>query len=125
MKYPFSFLIIIGIWVVCMIPVPETPLSSYSFADKWTHFLMYAILSATIWTEYALRHKKGEVSRLRLAVGAVLLPMIMGGLVELAQANLTTYRSGDWFDALCNSLGVVIGSIIGCFIFRYIITKRK
>jgi len=40
------------------------------------------------------------------------LPIMQGILVELAQAYLTTCRSGDWFDALCNTLGVLVGLIV-------------
>ena len=32
---------------------------------------------------------------------------------ELAQAYLTTYRSGDWWDFVANSIGVVIGVVLG------------
>jgi VanZ family protein len=34
----------------------------------------------------------------------------MGGMIELAQAYLTTCRSGEWLDLLANSIGVVIGN---------------
>ena len=33
-RYPLSFVIIIVIWVVCLIPVPDTPLSDFDLADK-------------------------------------------------------------------------------------------
>ena len=49
----------------------------------------------------------------------------MGGLVELAQAYLTTYRSGDWFDALCNCLGVLLGCLIGILLERFRATEDK
>ena len=42
----------------------------------------------------------------------------MGILIELAQAYLTTCRSGDWFDAVCNSIGVLLGSLAGYLIWR-------
>lgn len=95
-----------------MLPVPETPLSHVSFIDKWTHFVMYGVLTFVIWWEYA-RNKKSvkNTSLERLLVGGVVCPIIMGSLVEVAQAYLTTCRSGDPFDALCNSLGVLLGVV--------------
>ena len=48
-----------------------------------------------------------------LLIGGILCPIIMGGLIELAQAYLTTCRSGDIYDFFCNSLGVVLGCLIG------------
>ena len=138
-RYPLTILLALAIWVVCLIPVPETPLNEISFIDKWTHFVMYAVLTLVLLYEHrkALRsnvnaatatdrsdvnaatatdrsdvnvapagHKKSNSSSAWL----LLLPISQGCLVELAQAYLTTCRSGDWFDALCNTLGVLIGA---------------
>ena len=116
-KYPCSCLLVLVIWVVCMIPIPETPLDEIDLIDKWTHFVMYGILTITIWWEYRRRHEKAKRT-LRLWIGGVVCPVVMGVLVELAQAYLTTCRSGDWVDALCNSLGVLLGVIVGLFIIR-------
>lgn len=130
-NYPLSTLVIVAIWVVCMIPVPETPLNEIKFADKWTHFVMYSALTLTIWWEYTGKHKRQYWDIMKrykksrnfnwknLLKGGMLYPIIMGCLVELAQAHLTTCRSGDWFDALCNALGVVLGSLIGILLVRY------
>lgn len=119
-NYPFSCVIIVGIWTVCMIPIPETSLDEISFIDKWTHFVMYGTLTISIWSEYIFRHRKSRSFQWKnLLFRGVLCPIMMGGLVELAQAYLTTYRSGDWFDALCNSLGVLLGSLIGTLLVRF------
>lgn len=113
-NYPFSSFLIFVIWVVCMLPVPETPLSQVRFIDKWTHFLMYGGLTFTIWVEYIRKRRMGwKHSTMRLLMGGMLCPVVMGCLVELAQAYLTTCRSGDIFDALCNSIGVVLGCLLG------------
>ena len=155
-QYPLTILLALAIWVVCLIPVPETPLNEISFIDKWTHFVMYAVLTVVLLYEYrrasgsssakaegttakadgmngmaddmsakaegmsakaegtAAGHKKSN-SR---SAWLLLLPISQGCLVELAQAYLTTCRSGDWFDALCNTLGVLIGAGIGKLIFE-------
>ena len=39
-KYPFSCIIVIGTWILCFMTIPETPLSSVRFIDKWTHCLI-------------------------------------------------------------------------------------
>lgn len=117
MRYPLSVTITVAIWIVCMIPVPETPLDDVRFIDKWTHFLMYGALTTVIWTEYALRHDVMAWRRL-LTLG-LLLPVVMGCAVELAQAYLTTCRSGEWLDALCNALGTLLGCMVGCAIVYY------
>lgn len=124
-QYPLTILLALVIWVVCLIPVPETPLNDVSFIDKWTHFVMYAVLTLVLLYEHrkALRsdvnaapagHKRSNSGSAWL----LLLPISQGCLVELAQAYLTTCRSGDWFDALCNTLGVLIGAGIGKLIIK-------
>ena len=165
-NYPLSSLLIVAIWVVCLIPIPETPLSDVNLIDKWTHFVMYGSLTSVIWFEYIRRHKqpltrhyvtpspqgaRGEVSnetskegyaqeivtsssplgermpagQMRgrmghaLLIGGMLCPIIMGGLIELAQAYLTTCRSGDVYDFFCNSLGVLLGCCIGLIIKKF------
>ena len=57
-NYPLSSLLIVVIWVVCLIPIPETPLSDVNLIDKWTHFVMYGSLTSVIWFEYIRRHKQ-------------------------------------------------------------------
>ena len=57
-NYPLSSLLIVVIWVVCLIPIPETPLSDVNLIDKWTHFVMYGSLTTVIWFEYIRRHKQ-------------------------------------------------------------------
>ena len=165
-NYPLSSLLVVAIWVVCLIPIPETPLSDVNLIDKWTHFVMYGSLTSVIWFEYIRRHKqlltrhfvtpspqraRGELSnetskegyaqeivtsssplgermpegQVRgrmghaLLIGGVLCPIIMGGLIELAQAYLTTCRSGDVYDFFCNSLGVLLGCCIGLIIKKF------
>lgn len=102
-NYPVSVMYIIIIWVVCLIDVPETPLDDVRFIDKWTHIAMYFVLCMVIRLE-ALR--QGRKQQLRIIIGAWLLPLLMGGAVELAQAYCTNgHRSGDWMDFLANATG--------------------
>lgn len=123
-KYPFSLFLITAIWIICLIPIPETPLDDVPMIDKWTHFVMYGSLCSVIFTEYAYRHIKPNIKR--LAIGGVLLPIIMGGLIELAQAYCTGgNRSGDWIDWIANSIGVMIGTVIGSLVVYLRAKARK
>ena len=141
-QYPLTILLALAIWVVCLIPVPETPLNEISFIDKWTHFVMYAVLTLVLLYEHrrasgSSSAKTGYMNDMADCMGTkaegtaagnkksnsssawlLLLPISQGCLVELAQAYLTTCRSGDWFDALCNTLGVLIGAGIGKLIIK-------
>ena len=124
MAYPFATCLILVIWVVCLMPVPETPLNNLTLFDKWAHISMYAVLCLVMWAEYLRRHQK--LNKTRLFIGAFLAPLLMGGLIELAQANCTGgNRSGDWLDIAANSIGVVMGNLIGMLLARCFAKGKK
>ena len=111
-KYPFSLLIAMSIVVLSLFPVPEIKMTEdVPLMDKWAHMVMYGLLAAAIWFEYHRRHKKTNWQRLLLL--GILVPIAMGGVLELMQEYLTTCRSGEWMDFIADSIGVVIGVVIG------------
>ena len=59
-------------------------------------------------------------------IGVFLAPLLMGGLIELAQATCTGgNRSGDWLDFAANSIGVVAGNLIGMLLAKCFAKGRK
>lgn len=117
MRYPFSSVIIIGIWVLCFMDIPETPLSEVRFIDKWTHSAMYLILGLSISLEYLRTKRRGSYRTIVLWAG--LMPAVMGGLIEILQANCTGgRRSGEWLDFLADATGTVTALVIGILLVR-------
>ena len=100
-KYPLSWCCIALIWILSLTPIfPETPFDNVAFIDKWTR----------------LDYEK-------LFFYAFLLPILMSGLLELLQAYCTGgHRNGDWLDFAANSLGVLLGALIG-LLMRYIVRR--
>ncbi len=121
---PLSSLLVLVIWVVCLVPIPDTPLNGVAFFDKWTHLVMYGSLVAVIMAEYGKRKKTVKWERL-LSVG-LLLAIAMGGAIEIVQAYFTNgVRSGDWVDFFANSAGAVLGSVIGIPLARYFSIRNR
>lgn len=121
---PLSITIALAIWVLCMIPIPETPLGNISMIDKWTHLLMYGTIVSVIMIEYGRRTEK--VNWVHLLIGGLALPILMSGAIELAQAYLTNgVRSGDWRDFAANTAGALIGSIIGIPLALFLSSRKK
>lgn len=117
-KYPFSCIIVIGTWILCFMTIPETPLSSVRFIDKWTHSLIYLVLGISISLEY-LRNTK-QPSPKFIIVWVWLMPIIMGGLIEVLQSYCTNgNRSGEWLDFFADSIGSTIAVLIGILLVRY------
>ena len=117
-KYPFSCIIVIGTWILCFMTIPETPLSSVRFIDKWTHSLIYFVLGLSISLEY-LRNTK-QPSPKFIIVWVWFLPIIMGGLIEVLQSYCTNgNRSGEWLDFFADAIGSTIAVLIGILLVRY------
>lgn len=123
--YPLSLALCVLIWVVCLIPIPETPLDNVTLIDKWVHIAMYLTLSMTIGHEYfhansRLRALNGKAldAQDTWSIGGILLwagilPALMGGLVEIVQATCTGgRRSGDWLDFAADAVGSAIAVVV-------------
>lgn len=122
--YPFSWCCIVCIWVLCLIPIPETPLSDIRFIDKWTHFVFYGGLCLVIWLEYGHRHS--VIDKTTTLIGAIVLPVVMGGLIEIVQATCTGgNRSGDVTDWLADAVGVALGQLIGIPLAMWLANRNK
>ena len=112
-KYPITTILIIIIWILCLIPAfPKTPLNNVSLIDKWTHITMYAGPFGIMWIEYL--RKNDTLNRKKILWLGIVAPILMGGLIEILQANCTGgRRSGEWLDFFADSIGVVLAAIFG------------
>ncbi len=120
--YFLSLLCIVAIWVLCLIPIPDTPLSQVNMIDKWTHFVMYGGFCMVIWVEYGRHHIRFNWPR--CVFWALLMPLVMGGLIEIVQAY-SGYRSGDWADFLSDAIGVALGQLIGIPLAMYLSKRNR
>lgn len=110
-KYPISCALLVLIWVACFIDVPDTPLKNVTLIDKWTHITMYLVLGLAVGWEGTLRHSKADVAGLVIKV--LVLPALMGGLIEVLQANCTGgRRSGEWLDFAADAVGAAVALAI-------------
>lgn len=107
----------VAIIIASLIPIPEIkPLEDIPLMDKWTHFVMYGGLACAAW--FDIHHSKKQVPTTGKLLLAIAYPILLGGLMELAQAYLTTCRNGDWLDFIANTIGAVIAIPIGAVIKR-------
>ncbi|MEP1488136.1 MAG: VanZ family protein [Algibacter sp.] len=80
-----------------------------SHGDKIFHFLAYCVLTF-LWTyTFILKFKWSQKKAILVAAFGA---MLYGILIEVLQGSVTTSRSFDYYDALANSLGAIITSLI-------------
>lgn len=121
-KYPLSLLIIATILFLSLFNPPKTRLDDVSNIDKIAHVCMYGGLELVIWIEY-LRHHS-NLNWLRILLLGIIAPILLGGLLELAQMYLTQQRSGEWADFIADSIGILIGAVIGYFAIQTLFRKK-
>ena len=121
-KYPLSCLCLALIFILSFTPFfPETPFDEVQFMDKWTHLVMYGGTTSVMWLEY-LRNCRKEARKPNLQVlfwVAFVGMILLGGLVELGQAYCTTTRSGEWLDFWADSIGVLLGNLLGWLLHHF------
>lgn len=102
-NYPLSLICTLAITILSLAPIgaPEVA-QDVPFFDKWAHFVMYGGLSFLLFYETKTRS-------LLLASALLLYACLLGGLMEIGQATLTTYRSGEWLDFVADSIGALLG----------------
>lgn len=123
-QYTLSFICMVVIWILCLVPIPETPLSQINMVDKWTHIVMFGGWCIVLWLEYGLHH---QVINMKRAIPyAIIFPILMGGLIEIVQQTCTGgNRSGDFIDFIADAIGVLLGAAIGIPLALMISKRNK
>ncbi len=75
--------------------------------DKYLHFVAY--FGLTILWYFALKERINEkVFKFFVPLALILYGIILEGL----QSGLTTYRTGDIYDAIANTVGVIVALLV-------------
>ena len=123
--YLLSTVASFAIIVISLIPIPEVkPLQEVPLADKWVHFVMYGGLALCLWFDWFMKNGTDRVQPISLLI-AFVYPIVLGGLMELGQAYLTTCRSGDMIDFYANTIGAFLGLVLGTTVVRYISKRTR
>lgn len=104
-----SILYTLALLTVCLITLRNLPNIGVSHGDKIFHFLAYCVFTLLWFYTFVLKFEWPKKKAILVAVsGAVLY----GILIEVLQGSVTISRSFDYYDALANSLGAIITSLI-------------
>ena len=83
------------------------------YGDKVVHFTFYFV-AAVLGSLFFIETKEVKSVLIKNLKILALSLIFFGIIIEVIQEGMTINRSGDMFDALANSLGVIFG-IIGIF----------
>lgn len=76
------------------------------YLDKMVHILMYFGLSLVLVLEIPRKKSYGYY------FFTILLPILYGGLIEIIQENFFSPRTGNIFDFLADTVGVLTGYFV-------------
>lgn len=88
-------------------------------SDKTLHLVSYSLLFL-IWSFHFHIQKRFLNNKQNIILIGILI--CFGIIIELFQKIFTTYRTFDWWDALANTLGIMIG-FIAFTIFKHYLIK--
>lgn len=121
--YPLSVLAVAVVIYLSLFNPSDVGLEDIRIWDKLAHTIMYAGVSSVIWLEYLQNHPAPKT--LPTVMAAVVFPILLGISMELLQQYLTLYRSGDLHDAIANTVGVILGAVLGHWIIRPLIERHR
>ena len=118
-RYRLTLVCAAVVLYLCLMPSPTMPVAQVPFADKWTHVVLFFTVCTVMWAEFWRSHTRHTKASRHVWIGVV-LPAAFGGAIEIAQAHLTTTRSGDWLDFAADCVGVLLAALVGTrFLRRY------
>lgn len=121
-SYPFSLIVLALLMYLSFLDPSNPQLPKWEINDKVVHFFMYFGVSGMFWTEWLLAHK-GVVGGRKAYLVCSVFPIILGGLIEIAQEYLSDVRAGDPRDFGANCGGILIALMFAMFVIRPIIVK--
>lgn len=80
-------------------------------SDKIAHCIAYFVF-AIVWFLFLFFSEKRKENFTQSMVKASIFGFFYGGLMEILQMVLTTYRSSDWYDVIANTSGIIFAVIL-------------
>ena len=115
-RYVLIWLLII--FILCNMRPSSLPSSSLFFPgfDKFVHVVFYFVL-CFLMIDAFYRQTRFRLLGLLPITFATFICLFYGGLIEVLQMKVFTYRSGDWGDFIADAIGTFM-ALIPYYIYR-------
>lgn len=109
--YLRSFLVFCVILYVSLIRIaPVKLVSDLPYFDKLVHLGMYFCFAFFLYLDSVKKNKAFCV--VSLAAISILIPSLLGGIIELLQSNFFPPRTAEWADFIADFLGSVLAFLL-------------
>lgn len=100
-------------------PIPDNKrFFLFAGADKVVHFIMYWGFSITYCFDYYRRNMIMKESKAMWC--AFIAATILGGVIEILQANMALGRSGEFIDFIADIAGAAVGVVMGRWMWQHL-----
>ncbi|MEO6151017.1 MAG: VanZ family protein [Mucilaginibacter sp.] len=98
------------IFIICNISIEKigTPPRFFEGFDKLTHCGLFFVLTIFYCTGY-LKQYNAVLLQAQAVIFIPLAIIFYGGVIELLQQYIFTWRSGDWWDLFADTVGTCMG----------------
>ncbi len=103
---PILVLYALALTIGSLADIGDLPSMGSSFDDKILHFIAYFF-----FTVFMFNYCKELKGRYMIVISAMCV-IIYGIIIEVLQQVMTSFRTLDIYDALANTLGVVLATVI-------------
>jgi VanZ family protein len=110
-----ALFVTVSILYLSLIKMPKYTIA-VSHLDKWQHFFAYLVLTFSWLYAYYEKERKNLI---------IFCCTLFGILIEVLQYTITNYRTGDYFDVIANSCGVLFGSLVFNQVFKKKQVKKQ
>jgi len=112
------------IWAVLVLILCDIPVSTsgnlplFDGFDKLVHTGFFFVLTVLLFYG-KIRQQLSYSYRMMTVLKILLITVILGGGIELLQLTVFTYRSAEWWDFICDMIGVGMGVFSYIFLHRF------
>jgi len=111
-----SFCVILILSTIQISTVPKVSLFHWLYFDKVVHFILYFTLANVWFIDVYKKNLDVKTAILyKISIGSILY----GILMEIVQKTLVQNRSADVFDALANTIGIIVALLLLRYSFWY------
>jgi glycopeptide antibiotics resistance protein len=95
---------------------------NFKHSDKLLHAGFYFLLAAAMY--YGFIRQQIAISKRIIHSYSILIPILLGGAIELIQWNMIQTRHGEWADMIVNILGIFL-AYLGYRIYKHFFQKKQ
>ncbi len=103
--YTITIVYTLAIIALSFMNLQEIPELNTGFDDKIFHCIAYALFCLVWYLCFKALKLKSSL------ILAIVFSIAFGGLIEILQSKLSSYRTTEFFDLLANTLGVLLMAI--------------